>query len=140
MVRSAERRFLRYVVLCFLSLCFVLALYSPIYQQTQQRESMVQGWEVNVSRDTGLYVRPENNTSVIASADLCRTKSSYPLLLLVVVCSAVPHFDRRNAIRETWASNLNPDVRVAFLLGGTDNTTLQVYFFISFYIISYFSW
>lgn len=125
MVRSAERRFVRYVVLCFLSLCFVLALYSPIYQQTQQRESMVQGWEVNVSRDAKLYVQPENNTSIIPSADLCRTTSTYPLLLLVIVCSAVPHFDRRNAIRETWASNLDKDVRVAFILGGTDNATLQ---------------
>ncbi|RZF33631.1 hypothetical protein LSTR_LSTR007009 [Laodelphax striatellus] len=126
MFRSTERRCVRYLVFCLLSLCFLLALYSPVYQPSEQHESMVHGWEVNVSRDSRLYVQPDNSTAIIAASEICQTGAhTSPLFLLVIICSAVPHLERRNAIRETWASNLGPDVKVAFLLGDTDNATLQ---------------
>jgi hypothetical protein len=53
------------------------------------------------------------------------------MFLLVVVCSAVANFKARAAIRETWASapsinNSSSSIKVAFLLGDPDNSTLQV--------------
>jgi hypothetical protein len=49
----------------------------------------------------------------------------------VVVCSAVANFKARAAIRETWASapsmtNSSNSIKVAFLLGDPENSTLQV--------------
>lgn len=83
---------------------------------------MVQGWETNISRDTRQYVLPDNVTTLINPIGLCPSN----LFLVVVVCSAPANFEQRSAIRDTWASLADESVRVAFLLGETDNATVQV--------------
>lgn len=83
---------------------------------------MVQGWETNISRDTRQYVLPDNVTTVINPTSLCPPN----LFLVVIVCSAPANFEQRNAIRETWASLADESARVAFLLGESDNATVQV--------------
>lgn len=84
---------------------------------------MVQGWELNISRDTRHYVQPGNITALISASNLCPSGS--PILLLVIVCSAPSNTDQRIAIRETWASQADSNVRVAFLVGESDNATIQ---------------
>lgn len=46
---------------------------------------------------------------------------------LVLIYSAPKHFDQRNAIRETWASELKrrPNIRTAFLLARTEDNKVQ---------------
>lgn len=85
---------------------------------------MVQGWELNISRDTRQYVQPGNLTALISASNLCPPDS--PILLLVIVCSAPGNTEQRVAIRETWASRADNNVRVAFLVGESDNATIQV--------------
>lgn len=88
---------------------------------------MVQGWEINISRNSRDYVQPENTTILIPASDICPISSI--LLLLVIVCSAPTNLEQRIAIRETWASQADGNVRIAFLLGETNNDTLQVTLF-----------
>ncbi|KAK0163512.1 hypothetical protein PV327_007187 [Microctonus hyperodae] len=85
------------------------------------------GWTFNTSRNLHLYIHPENNTSILSPNELC-TPLPY---LLIIVCSAVANERARSAIRNTWASeeNLHYDaetnIKVAFLLGQSDNDTLN---------------
>ncbi|XP_069687568.1 beta-1,3-galactosyltransferase 1-like isoform X2 [Periplaneta americana] len=121
-----------FFVACFALLLILLVLYVPAYHEARNRENeahsvAIPGWSYNTSRDVGRYVLPDNVTAIIPQLDLC---SSPELFLLVVVCSAVANFKERAAIRETWASfpsitNSSNSVRVAFLLGEPDNSTLQ---------------
>uniref|UniRef100_A0A1B6DVG6 Hexosyltransferase n=1 Tax=Clastoptera arizonana TaxID=38151 RepID=A0A1B6DVG6_9HEMI len=122
MFRRGERRCVRYGIVCLFSIFFILALYSPVYQPSSQRAIMVPGWEMNISRNARDYVQPGNSTILIPASHIC-PKSS--LLLLVIVCSAPTNFEQRIAIRETWASMAENYVKVAFLLGETNNETVQ---------------
>lgn len=85
------------------------------------------GWAYNTSRDLSVYIHPENNTSVLNPVGIC----SSPPYLLVIICSAVANVKARTAIRNTWANKSNLDVlynstvKTAFLLGQTDNDTLN---------------
>ncbi|XP_054279363.1 beta-1,3-galactosyltransferase 1-like [Macrosteles quadrilineatus] len=121
MLRRAEKRCFRCGVILLCSIFCLLALYSPVYQPSTQREVMVQGWEANISRNTRQYVLPENVTTAINVNNLCPSD----LFLLVIVCSAPANFEQRSAIRDTWASLAEDSARVAFLLGESDNSTLQ---------------
>ncbi|XP_049807392.1 beta-1,3-galactosyltransferase 1-like isoform X1 [Schistocerca nitens] len=126
-----SRRYLRCFVACFVSLFFLLMLYVPAYHQTRTRDDQmhivnIPGWSLNTSRDLKLYVLPENLTAIIPQPDICSEK----LFLLIVVCSAVGNFEARSAIRQTWASapvvtEKASAIRVAFLLGESENNTLQ---------------
>ena len=86
------------------------------------------GWAFNTSRNLNNYIHPENNTTILSPFDVCIP----PPYLLIVICSAVGNVNARMAIRNTWAntSNINPlydeIVRVAFLLGQSENETLNV--------------
>jgi len=82
----------------------------------------VEGWGANASRSLAEYVTPSQETAVIAERSCC----SQPLLLLIIVCSGVGNFLERDAIRDTWGNFSNPDYKVVFLLGLTDNVTIQV--------------
>lgn len=57
-----------------------------------------------------------------------------PSFLLVIVCSAPAHFEARSAIRDSWGSENNVssygNMSVYFLLGETNNNTMQVGFII----------
>ncbi|CAD1480981.1 unnamed protein product, partial [Heterotrigona itama] len=85
------------------------------------------GWAYNTSRDLCVYIHPENTTSILNPNDIC-SPSPY---LFIVICSAVTNVKARIAIRNTWANknNLNntynSTVKVAFLLGQSDNDTLN---------------
>ncbi|XP_076180987.1 beta-1,3-galactosyltransferase 1 isoform X1 [Ptiloglossa arizonensis] len=85
------------------------------------------GWTYNTSRDLCIYIHPENTTSVLNPTGICST----PPYLLIFICSAVENFKARAAIRNTWANRNNLDsiynstVKVAFLLGQSDNDTLN---------------
>ena len=70
---------------------------------------------------------PYNVTFLIENPNLCSSVKN--LSVLIVVNSATNHFDRRQAIRNTWAndkfySHLGT-VRVLFLLGMNDNPAVQ---------------
>lgn len=48
------------------------------------------------------------------------------LQLLVVVTSAVPHFENRMAVRQTWGHySIRRDVSIGFILGSTTDSALQ---------------
>ncbi|CAK9812421.1 Beta-1,3-galactosyltransferase 1 [Anthophora plagiata] len=85
------------------------------------------GWAYNTSRDLCVYIHPENITSILSPNGVC----SPPPYLLIVICSAVTNFKARAAIRNTWANKKNLDstynstVKIAFLLGQSDNDTLN---------------
>ncbi|XP_043917173.1 N-acetyllactosaminide beta-1,3-N-acetylglucosaminyltransferase 2 [Protopterus annectens] len=67
-------------------------------------------------KDFLLYLRCRNYSLVIDQPDKC---SSTPLLLLAIK-SLIPHFDRRQAIRESWGREMkigNVTVVRVFLLG-----------------------
>ncbi|XP_067003763.2 beta-1,3-galactosyltransferase 1 isoform X2 [Anabrus simplex] len=126
------RKYLRCLVIFFTFLFFMLLVYIPMFHSVRSRDDPVHavsiaGWAHNRSRDLRLYVLPDNATAIIAQPDLCGQQ----LFLLIVVCSAVTNFEARAAIRETWASvastsnNNTKTVKVAFLLGDPDNSTLQ---------------
>ena len=69
------------------------------------------------------HINPHKFGLLINQPDICHGHDS--LNLLILVASAVPHFERRNAIRQTWASDLEShDAKVVFLLGqGHDQQT-----------------
>ncbi|XP_043506030.1 beta-1,3-galactosyltransferase 1-like isoform X1 [Polistes fuscatus] len=85
------------------------------------------GWTYNTSRDVKNYIHPDNITSILSPIAIC----SPPPYLIVIICSSVGNYKARMAIRNTWAnkSNLNllynSTVKVAFLLGQSDNETLN---------------
>ncbi|XP_078033491.1 beta-1,3-galactosyltransferase 1 isoform X1 [Augochlora pura] len=89
--------------------------------------AQLQGWTYNTSRDLCAYIHPENTTSVLNPINIC----SPPPYLLIVVCSAITNYNARTAIRNTWANKTiletiyNSTVKVAFLLGQSDNDTLN---------------
>ena len=56
---------------------------------------------------------------ISTAADTCRED----VFLLVVVCSSLNHVEQRNAIRSSWASDVNkyqPRTRVVFLVGSSE--------------------
>uniref|UniRef100_A0A0K8R6M3 Hexosyltransferase n=1 Tax=Ixodes ricinus TaxID=34613 RepID=A0A0K8R6M3_IXORI len=71
---------------------------------------------------------PENGDYIVHPANLCKSRNSLIHLdYLVLIYSAPEHFDQRNAIRETWASELKRDSnsRTAFLLARTEDDNVQ---------------
>ncbi|XP_052902643.1 uncharacterized protein LOC128310129 isoform X2 [Anopheles moucheti] len=73
------------------------------------RIGTIAGWGLNTSRATIGYVLPYENTTLIDPLNVCTTEErsglveeSEKVFLLIVVCSAAPNFESRQAIRETW--------------------------------------
>ncbi|KAK9732004.1 Galactosyltransferase [Popillia japonica] len=109
-----------------------LALIYQISDQTRDRGTQsyyssfgtVEGWDYNTSRDTSLYIQPENITTVLLPEKFC----SSPHTLLIIICSSPGNFAIRNVIRDTWAStsnNSNFSIQHYFLLGQVSNITVQ---------------
>ncbi|XP_033208263.1 beta-1,3-galactosyltransferase 1-like isoform X2 [Belonocnema kinseyi] len=120
--------FLRRLAFGFIILAALGLLYVPAYHSVQSPLlAQLHGWGYNTSRDVCTYIHPENKTTILSPSDLCTP----PPFLLVVVCSAVANQKARSAVRNTWANKYNLDnsynftVRVAFLLGQSDNETLN---------------
>lgn len=85
----------------------------------------IEGWSYNTSRDMRQYVLPDNITAVQQPESVCQQ----PVSLLIVVCSGINNFELREAIRKTWGSEVlvtNYTIKVTFLLGQTENQTIQV--------------
>ncbi|EEB10287.1 beta-1,3-galactosyltransferase, putative [Pediculus humanus corporis] len=106
-------------------LFFPFMLYVPFYfddgDSKKPGNAAIEGWGVDTSRSVSHYVTPDNDTSLIVSNELC----SEPLLLLVIICSAVNNTLERMTIRKTWGNCSNPSYSLVFLLGTTENSTLQ---------------
>lgn len=83
---------------------FCVVLYIPVYNKAnvQVPKGLVAGWSVHTNRDTKIYVRPNNVTTVIEPKDVCSKDNK--LFLLIIVCSSTTHFEERKAIRETWGN------------------------------------
>ncbi|CAN8014783.1 unnamed protein product, partial [Ixodes persulcatus] len=65
---------------------------------------------------------------ILYPTSLCvQNNSSTQLDYLVLICSAARNFDRKNAIRETWATEITEKLnsRTAFLLAKTENGKVQ---------------
>lgn len=78
----------------FYKLCnSVIRRLKPIFTEDDDYAHEVHGWEWNRTRDIPVYIQPNVNTTLFEPSKLCKT--SQPILLLIVVCSATDHFDRR---------------------------------------------
>lgn len=74
------------------------------------------------------YENPNMNDYILYPPNLCMQRnSSTQLDYLFVIFSAPRNFDRRNAIRETWASEIKKksNSRTTFLLAKTENDKVQ---------------
>lgn len=83
----------------------------------------VEGWEFNTSRDASLYVLSDNST-ILKPKDFCES----PTFLLIIVCTAPPNEQNRNAIRQSWGSQRNVSgslIKVFFLMGDSNNASIQ---------------
>ncbi|KAG5343217.1 B3GT1 galactosyltransferase, partial [Acromyrmex heyeri] len=146
---KGKASFVRRLAIGFVILAILGLLYVPAYHSVQSPflnlgetpspaellgssrfvASMAQlpGWSYNTSRDLCAYIHPENNTSILNPTGIC----SLPPYLLIIICSAVANQEARTAIRSTWANKYNLDnlynstVKIAFLLGKSDNDTLN---------------
>ncbi|XP_043685267.1 beta-1,3-galactosyltransferase 1-like isoform X2 [Vespula pensylvanica] len=122
--------FVKRLVVGFVILAVLGLLYVPAYHSVQGPFlglAQLPGWAYNTSRDVRNYIHPGNITSILNPLALC----SLPPYLLIIICSSVGNYKARMAIRNTWANKNNLDllynstVKVAFLLGQSDNDTLN---------------
>lgn len=146
---KGKASFVRRLAIGFVILAILGLLYVPAYHSAQSPflnlgdtqspveslgsshlvASMAQlpGWSYNTSRNLCVYIHPENTTSILSPTNIC----SLPPYLLIIICSAVANQEARVAIRSTWANKYNLDnlynstVKIAFLLGQSDNDTLN---------------
>jgi len=74
-----------------------------------------------------LLIRPECDTALISPEKLCRYGCP---TIMVVVTSAPANFQRRQAIRESWAKDQeDSDTEVLFLLGKQQDAIQQAHIF-----------
>lgn len=80
-------------------------------------------WMVT-QRDLPRYILPDNTTNLLSPGPPVCNGSVF---VTVIVCSAVPNFEARLAIRSTWAQDATSlrGVRVFFLLGRSSNQSLN---------------
>lgn len=92
----------RFLIPLFLViLLFVVVLLNKISQIYDENREII-GWSRNTSRDLAVYIRPKQATTILESK-ICHD-NNHPMLLLIVVCSAVKNFKARETIRETWGN------------------------------------
>ncbi|XP_051164685.1 beta-1,3-galactosyltransferase 1-like [Leptopilina boulardi] len=145
-VNKGKGPFLKRLTIGFIILTVLGLLYVPAYHSVQNpllgepptpwllggthlvsSIAQLHGWGENTSRDVGTYIYPENKTTILSPLEIC---SPSPFLI-IAVCSAVSNEKARLAIRETWANRYHSDmtynstVKVVFILGQSDNETLN---------------
>ena len=88
--------------------------------------------DIHYTRNVSRLIQPDQNTFLMEPVTMCRRKienesETNKTLLLIMVCSAVQNFQKRELIRETWAKDTNwfHDVKVIFMLGNTLDPLLQ---------------
>ncbi|XP_012286095.1 N-acetyllactosaminide beta-1,3-N-acetylglucosaminyltransferase 4 isoform X2 [Orussus abietinus] len=129
---KGKMSFVKRMALGFIILAALGLLYVPAYHSAQGPllglvSAQLPGWTYNTSRDLSVYIHPENTTTILNPVNICMP----PPFLLIVICSAVANRKARDAIRNTWANKNNLDslynstVSIAFLVGQTDNETLD---------------
>ncbi|CAN7951816.1 unnamed protein product, partial [Ixodes pacificus] len=96
---------------------------SPHHNKKKHRQEKTKGIAPPDSDES-----PNVKDYILYPPSLCMQKnSSTQLDYLIVIFSAPKNFDRRNAIRETWASEIKErsNSRTAFLLAKTENDKVQ---------------
>ncbi|OWF43012.1 beta-1,3-galactosyltransferase 1-like [Mizuhopecten yessoensis] len=79
----------------------------------------------NQNATVGNVTNPHNYTYVINQPDICRGDN--PLDLIIVVCTSVAGFSKRQTIRETWGlfAKEQKNVKNLFFLGVQDEENIQ---------------
>ena len=89
----------------------------------------IQEWTIHTPRDVSLYISPSENTTVLYPRIMAQ-KFKKKLDFLIVVTSDPSHFERREAIRQTWGSSHNQDsplrIGLIFLMGLTLNAQVRL--------------
>ncbi|KAK5647228.1 hypothetical protein RI129_002120 [Pyrocoelia pectoralis] len=102
--------------------CFICALIFLIVYIYEERMATIDGWSKTTSRDAAVYINPTYSTLLTKPKNLCPLHT----YLMIIVCSSPSNFEQRIAVRETWGLFKNTTaVKLYFLLGKTDNTTIQ---------------
>ncbi|XP_022817233.1 uncharacterized protein LOC111350046 [Spodoptera litura] len=104
--RSTLTLLAKFFLFCTAMILFCVLLYIPVYIKANDQisKATVAGWSMHTNRDTKVYIQPNNVTTIHAPTHICTKKQKDKLFLLIVVCSATVHFDRRQTIRETWGN------------------------------------
>ena len=94
----------------------------PPYQEATKA-----GLTAEYSNYTSPPYDPHNYSYSILEKDVCRMRNNTDVYLVIVVIASPANFEQRNVIRNTWGSvvKIKPDVRLIFILGKTNNDTLQ---------------
>lgn len=79
-------------------------------------------WMVT-QRDLNRYILPDNDTHILLPKSQCNGS----VFLAVIVCSSVPNFNARQAIRNSWAQDAAKlrNIQVYFLLGKSHDDSLN---------------
>ncbi|KAF9823144.1 hypothetical protein SFRURICE_016037, partial [Spodoptera frugiperda] len=104
--RSTLTLLAKFFLFCTAMILFCVLLYIPVYIKANDQisKATVAGWSMHTNRDTKVYIQPNNVTTIHAPTHICTKQQKDKLFLLIVVCSATVHFDRRQTIRETWGN------------------------------------
>ncbi|KAK4885741.1 hypothetical protein RN001_002012 [Aquatica leii] len=116
----ARNKYKRWSLIIF-TICFCIYIATHVLQY---RMAILDGWNVNTSRDITIYISPNISTTVTKPESLCKSKG----FLLVIVCSSPMNFEQRVGIRESWGLDRNISnsiISIYFLLGLTINSTVQ---------------
>ena len=92
--------FRHYLLLVLIFLQFIVLVILLLQSDVKKRDVVDIGWKINSSRNLSDYVEVEKNTAILEPKNIF----DQPILLTIAVTSAPNHFDRRNAIRQTWAN------------------------------------
>lgn len=93
------RKFL--LVMCVATVLSVFS-YVTTSMRYPSRIALLPGWNRNTTRNISEYILPSQHTTLTEPTNVC--DGDEKLLLLIVVCSAPGNFEKRQAIRETWAN------------------------------------
>ncbi|KAF7993057.1 hypothetical protein HCN44_005838 [Aphidius gifuensis] len=104
----------RTILSCLLLLLCLLSFLSILYRPD---------WTLTSPKNLSLYIKPNENTTIISPNENHHCKSSP--YLYIIICSSVNNQDQRNAIRNTWGSSqhleaLNYSVKINFILGHSE--------------------
>ena len=118
--RSERRRGIIFLTFLFISyLCWRLLQNSEGSSELpEENQNVMEWWKSSPLwvEDQKPHINPHKFGMLINNPKICDINEKIDLLIMVA--SAVKHEDRRNAIRQTWASNLNSfSAKLVFLLG-----------------------
>ncbi|XP_035231737.1 beta-1,3-galactosyltransferase 1-like [Stegodyphus dumicola] len=123
--KNQDARMRKPKIICMVISLFVIwgLLYVPLKPGSHLPLPENLSWMMS-QRDLNKYILPNNDTSIL----LPKLQCSGSIFLVVVVCSAVPNFEARRAIRNTWVQDARKlhSVQVFFLLGKSRNQTVNV--------------